>query len=269
MPVIGWRGIWWTGGLVIGLVILPLVVGVLRDKPSERDGLSYLIGGEIKRFHHGHSRGAGGDLRWIDIAKRRNFWLLVACFLPILALHGGTQHNLGPIAASRGFAPETAGLLLAIFSIAQVASTVLMGIASDRFGNKVPLAGLAAGAAVGGMLVGFGGGLPVLVAGVVLLGFSAGMWTLLPAAVAAEFGAGGVGRGFGALMLFVPINAIAPMGIAKIQEATGSYTSALMGLSAICLVGGGLVLLMRERRGGSETTAEMAGTVDEAVRPAE
>jgi MFS family permease len=266
MPAIGWRGVWLAGGLMIGFVVLPLVVWVVRDRPCERDGFLYLTGAETRRLHHGH--GAGGDLRWLDIARRKNFWLIVACFLPMLALYGGIQQNLAPIAASHGLAPETAGLLLSIFSVSHVVSTVLMGMASDRFGNRLPLAGLSAGAAAGGILVGYGGSLPVLIAGVFLIGVSGGIWTLLPAAMGAEFGADRVGRAFGALMIFIPINAVAPSGIAKIQEATGSYGPALVGLGVICLIGGGLVLLMRERRGGSATTAEIEAAVEEAVRPA-
>jgi MFS family permease len=265
MPVIGWRGVWRVGGVVIGLVILPLVVWVVRDKPSERDGVLYLTGGAARRIHHGH--GAGGDLRWIDIAKRRNFWLLVACFLPMLALNGGTQQNLAPIAASRGFDSQMAGILLSILSISHVVSTVLMGMASDRFGNKLPLACLSVGAAAGGMLIGFGGSLPVMIAGVILLGFSGGLWTLLAAAVGAEFGASGVGRAFGALMLFVPVNAVAPAAIAKVHEATDSYGPAMMSLAVLCLTGGALVLLMREKRGGNEIAAER-GQAEQAVHPA-
>ena len=35
LPSLGWRMIWRIGGIVIGLVILPIVVWVLRDRPTE------------------------------------------------------------------------------------------------------------------------------------------------------------------------------------------------------------------------------------------
>src|ERR1700731_4923799 len=39
LPTVGWRMIWRVGGLLIAFIILPLVVFVIRDRPTERDGL--------------------------------------------------------------------------------------------------------------------------------------------------------------------------------------------------------------------------------------
>jgi MFS family permease len=206
-------------------------------------------------------------LRWKDIFKRRNFWLLVVCFLPIVALYGAVQQNMAPITASHGFDPKVAGGLLSAFSLAHVAGTLLLGLASDRFGNRLPLAALSVFIAVGAALIGYGGSVPMLMVGAALVGFTGGLWTLLPAAVAVEFGAAGVGRAFGALMLFLPINSAAPAIIAKAQESTGSYGPVLLGFAAICLVGGGVVLLMREKRGGHPSASEKEAAVEDAVNP--
>jgi MFS family permease len=269
MPAIGWRGIWRAAAAITGLVVLPLVLWVVRDKPTERDGLHYLTsdGGAPARHGHGHGGGAS-DLRWKDIVKRKNFWLLVICFVPIVALYGSTQQNFAPIAASHGFDQKTAGMLLAIFSISHVVATLVLGLVSDKFGNRLPLAGLSVLIAVGAVLVGYGGSLPALVVGAALIGFTGGLWTLLPAAAAVEFGAAGVGRAFGMLMLFIPINAATPALVAKIKEATGSYGPGLLTLAAICLAGGVAVLFMREKRGGHATAAEKEAALEEGVNPA-
>jgi MFS family permease len=267
MPAIGWRNVWRIAGVVTGLVVLPLVMWVVRDRPSERDGLSYLTTADgAAPVAHGHGHGAS-DLRWPDIFKRRNFWLLVVCFLPIVALYGAVQQNLAPITASHGFDPKVAGRLLSAFSLAHVAGTLLLGLASDRFGNRLPLAGLTVLIALGAALIGYGGNVRMLMVGSILIGFTGGLWTLLPAAIAVEFGASGVGRAFGALMLFLPINSAAPALIAKAQESTGSYGPILLAFSAICLVGGGFVLLMREKRGGHATPPEKEAALEEAVNP--
>lgn len=247
MPAIGWRGVWRAGGFITALVILPLVIWVVRDRPTQREGFHYLSAeGEQSPGGQEHGAESVKDLRWTDILRRRNFWLLVLCYTPLLGLYGAVQQNIAPIAASRGFGQGTAGTLLAAFSASQVFATLLLGLASDRFGNRLPLASLSALTTMGAILLAFGSDLPPLFAGVMLVGFTGGIWTLMPAAIAAEFGANGVGRAFGMLMFFLPISAVPPSLMARVQEATGSYAPALIGLSAICLIGGGAVLFMRE-----------------------
>ena len=268
MPAIGWRGVWRIGGFVTAFVILPLVISVLRDRPSERDGFHYLSGGAGQApAAHGHDAPSDQDLHWRNILRRKNFWLLVACYTPILGLYGATQQNIAPIAASHGFDQAAAGMLLAVFSVSQVFATLLVGLASDRFGNRLPLASLSTLAAAGAAFLAFGAGLPAMIAGAALVGFIGGIWTLMPAAIAVEFGAGGVGRAFGMLMLFLPLSAAPSLVLAKVQEITGSYVPGLMGLSAICLAGGCAILFMRERRGGHPTGAEKAAALKEAMDP--
>jgi MFS family permease len=267
MPVIGWRMVWRLAAAISALVVLPLVLWIVRDRPVERDGLDYLQGAGGAVRAHGHGGGGASDLRWADIFKRRNFWLLIVCFIPIVALYGTVQQNLAPITASHGFDPKTASMLLSVFGASHVAGTLLLGMASDRFGNRLPLAALGVFIALGAFLVGYGDSLPLQVAGSALVGFTGGLWTLLPAAIAVEFGATGVGRAFGALMLFLPINSVTPALVAKAKEVTGSYGPGLMALAAICLVGGAAVLLMREKRGGHATAEEKEHALEDAVNP--
>ncbi|HKT14790.1 MAG TPA: MFS transporter [Allosphingosinicella sp.] len=262
MPAIGWRSVWRGAALVTAVVILPLVLWIVRDRPAERDGLHYLGGAT-----HAHGAQSAEDLRSTDILKRRNFWLLVVCYTPVLGLNGAVQQNIAPIAASHGFDQSTAGMLLAVFSVSQMFAILLLGLASDRFGNRLPLASLSVAVTAGAIFLTFGDSLPPLVAGSVLIGFAGGIWTLMPAAVAAEFGASGVGRAFGMLMFFLPISALASSLMAKIQESTGSYAPALMGVSALCLAGGAAILFMRERRGGHLTPAEEEAAREETLIP--
>jgi MFS family permease len=140
-------------------------------------------------------------------------------------------------------------------------------MASDRFGNRLPLVILAMVVAIGTAMLGFASTLPAILLATVLVGFGGGLWTLLPAAVAVEFGAAGVGRAFGMLMLFLPINAAVSPTIAGVKESTGSYAPAMLALAAVTLVGGLLVLLMRERRGGRPSAAEKEAALEEPVNP--
>ena len=252
LPHLGWRLIWRIGGIVIGLVILPVVVGVLRDRPAARDGLHYLSRGQSAQPHHGHG-GAGPT--WRVVFASRNFWLLVAIFLSLLAGYIAVASNLAPIVASHGLPKESAGALISVFNLFQVIATLAVGVLSDRFGNRLPLTGLALASSVGSVLIGFGGSLPTIGAGVALIGCSGGLWPLLAAATAGEFGAEGAGRAFGLLSAFLPMVVATPFLVAKTQEVTGSYAPVLSGIAFLSLLSGtSCLLMMRERQasGGLE-----------------
>lgn len=246
LPTVGWRMIWRGGGLVVALVVLPLVVSVARNRPSGREGEYYLSSDGKPAGHRLHST-TENQLGWREVASRKNFWLLVAIYLPMLALNGGCAQNLGPYAASHGLSPQSAGMLLSVLSFSHVIATLVLGLLSDRFGNRLPFAGLAVVMVIGAAILAFGAGLPVLAVGCALVGFGGGLYTLLAAAIAVEFGAAAVGRAFGLCMLFMPVTALAPFAVAKTQESTGSYAPALLGMAALVIISGILSLLLRER----------------------
>lgn len=246
LPTLGWRVIWRIGGLAVGFIILPIVVAVLRDRPAERDGAQYLLDGSAAQLHHPH---LGCGLSWRDFLRRRNFWVLVAVFLVLLAGQLGTTANLAPIVVNHGLTEGDAGALLAVLNLSMLASTLLVGMLSDRFGNRLPLTGLAFASAGGSLLIALGGGLSLIALGIACVGFSAGFWPLLATTVAAEFGAQNTGRAFGLVSAFLPLIVLAPFMIAKTQEASGSYVPGLSVLAILSLVGGTACLLtMQEPR---------------------
>jgi len=247
LPTLGWRMVWRIGGLVIGLIVLPIVVATMRDRPSARDGLEYLAGGGTAVRSH-HLKG-GARLAWRDVFTRRNFWALVVIFLSLLVGHIAMSTNLAPIAASRGVGRETVGVLLSIYNLAAIAAMLLAGFFSDRFGNRLPLAGLAFASAVGLLLAVFGASAPVLGLGVALVGACGGFWPLLAAATTREFGAEAAGRGFGFVTAFIPVIMLTPFLVARTQEITGSYAIPLSALALLIFTGAMVFLLtMRERR---------------------
>jgi OFA family oxalate/formate antiporter-like MFS transporter len=260
LPTVGWRMIWRGGGLVVAVLVLPLVVAIARNRPAGSEGNYYLSGDGKPAGHHAHGAGAS-QVGWREVAARKNFWLLVAIYLPMMALYGGCAQNLGPYAASHGLSQQSAGALLSVLSFSHVIATLVLGLVSDRFGNRLPFAGLAVVMVTGAIVLAFGSGLPVLAVGCALVGFGGGLFTLLAAAIAVEFGGHAVGRAFGLCMLFIPLTALAPFAIAKTQESTGSYAPAILGLAALVLISGALSLLLREKgRGGQPANPALSQT---------
>jgi MFS family permease len=257
LPTVGWRMIWRGGGLVVAVLVLPLVVAVARNRPTGDEGKYYLSSDDKPAGHHAHTA-SGSPLGWREVARSKNFWLLVAIYLPMMALYGGCAQNLGPYAASHGLSQQSAGVLLSVLSFSHVIATLVLGLLSDRFGNRLPFAGLAVVMVSGAAVLAFGTGFPVLAVGCALVGFGGGLFTLLAAAIAVEFGAAAVGRAFGLCMLFIPVTALAPYAIAKTQESTGSYVPALLGLATLVIISGGLSLLLRERGRDNQPVAALS-----------
>jgi len=268
LPGVSWRAIWQGAGVITGVVVIPLVLLVVRDRPTERDGLDYV---NVTPAAHAPSNGPTGStaaLTWLGVLKRRNFLLLLAVYLPILATYGGVAQNLAPIAASQGFGKQAASYMLAILGAAHVVGSLSFGMLSDRFGNRWPLFGLALVAAAGALAAGLGHSFVVLGAGAAFVGLGAGIYTLLAAAIAAEFGAADFGRAYGLALFFIPLTALGPILTAKVQEMTGSYASPLIGCAVASLVGGVLALFMRERRMGKPSEQELgAAMVESASAP--
>lgn len=247
MPVIGWRDVWLYAGLIT-LLATPLLVVFMRDKPTERDGFHYLTGPVAGPAGHGHGHGHGAsDLRWSDIFHSRNFWLLTAFFVPVLSVYLGVQQNLGPIVASLGLDATVAGTLIAIYGLSHAIATLVIGIISDRLGNRQAMAGLALFVGAGVLVIAFAHSFPLLVLGAVMCGAGGGMWPLLPVAASAEFGASGVGRAFGAIILLCPISAGIPSLIAKVKESSGSYEPAMYGLAMSCVIAAVAAMMIRAR----------------------
>jgi MFS family permease len=249
LPLVGWRMIWRVGGILIGFVFSPIVLLVLRDRATEREGLHYMTGETTAPLHHGTSGKSG--LTSLQVLARKNFKLLILVSLPMLAAYFACMQNLAPIVASHGLSQRIAGGLLSAYSLSHLAASLLAGILSDRLGNRLPLSGLALLTAMGALLIAFGNSLPFLGLGFLLVGFSGGIWPLLGAAIAVEFGPDGFGRAFGLFSTCLPVAMLMAFIVAKLQESTGSYAPGFSALAALAVLGGAAGLLMRERREGS------------------
>lgn len=260
LPEFGWRAILHGGAAVIALIILPINFFLIRDRPTAREGFHYLIGDGRSHADDQDPEGASADngMNWRDVLSRRNFWLLIAVYLPMLALYSTCMQNVAPLAASRGMSEQTAGLLMSALSFSQLVAMLAGGALCDRFGARVPLIGLALSCAAGGALVAVGQSVAVLLVGVMLAAFGGSVWPVLTAALATEFGAGRIGRALGLASFFLPLVVLAPFSVARIQETTGSYVPGLIGMVALVLLSAFSCLFLREKPRSSVTVGEPA-----------
>ena len=140
LPAVGWRAIWRGAALLTGLLVMPLVTWIVSDRPTARHGFDYVNGNQQCAPRQAAAKGRP-QLTWREVASRRNFWILVGIYLPILLLFGGCAQNTGPYMAAHGFGQQYAGLVLSVMSMSHLAATLVLGLLSDRFGNRLPLAG--------------------------------------------------------------------------------------------------------------------------------
>ena len=252
LPELGWRGIWRVGALVAVGLVLPVVLAVVRDRPTTREGLHYMVddGAPSRPVGHGHGGGSAGtgSLGWRDVMSRRNFWLLVAIYLVMIGSGTAFIQNMAVYAASRHVDTHDTATMMSAVGIAHVFAALVMGALADRFGNRLPLAGMALAVVAGIACLAVGTSLPVLVLGAGLIGLNAAVFTPLSSAIAAEFGADGFGRAFGLAMLFLPLSQLFPFLVARQQEATGSYLVGMVACAAMLVLAAMLALMLREKR---------------------
>lgn len=246
LPQIGWRSTWMLFGVLIGLVVAPIVFMTLRERPGEEEGASYVTP-EVYDPE-------AAKLPLKQIFKSRNFWMTILAFTPAQSAMMVLTVSLAPIVMSRGYGLSIAGVLLSVVSISALASKLGMGVLSDRFGNRLPLALVTFFCAAGCVLLAVGHDLVSLFAAIILIGLGQGAWTILAAATAAEFGPRGFGRAFGFISMLTPVATIAAPIVAWLYEHHVSYSISLVGLAGFALMGLVAALFMKERPAGAERT---------------
>jgi len=251
LPVLGWRIVFWIFGGAIAFIFLPVILLVIRDRPTPEEG-AYYVGTEGRAARK-------STLTVREVFRRRNFWVTVGVFVPIQCVVMGVQVNLAPLVTSHGFSATTAGLLISAGAVAGLFSKLVSGLLADKWGNRIPLVVVSLISATGAVVLAFfGDQLPMLYLAMILIGLSGGVWTLLASATAAEFGPEGFGRAFGIIAAFTPLGSIAPPIVARLQETGGSYVAGLAGLAVLSLLGAGVALLMRETRGAPPPAPRLA-----------
>jgi MFS family permease len=75
LPQIGWRGTWFLFAALIGIVIAPLVLMVLREQPTAAEGIDY-VGSPAEQ-------GSGPRVPISTIMRNRNYLITITSFTTV------------------------------------------------------------------------------------------------------------------------------------------------------------------------------------------
>jgi len=240
LPILGWRGVWWLFAGLIGLVIMPITVLMLRDRPTPEEAAAYIP--PDSQF----ASAPNSSLR--QVLSRGRFWAIMAVFLSVQSVSATLALCLAPIVLSRGLTLQDAGVLLSIYAVSALTGKLISGLVVDRLGTRIPFAGVALLAAVGVALLGMAQTIPLFTAAMIVIGLSQGHWTILPSSIAAEFGQGGFARAYGAVSAATPVGTIAPTLVAWCYEQSATYAPSLFVLGGLALAGAATALVALNER---------------------
>ena len=241
----GWRAAMLAICGIIFLAILPLVLVVIKDRPSDLQ--LYPDGDSLTgtTAHPSNSASTGIPLR--SAIRTRSFWMiLVGSSLSIGAVGGIIQH-LQLFLRDQGFSPEAAARVASFLLISSIAGRLVMGFLADRFSKKhVMLAAfLFVGSAIPLLyLVHFPG---VIYCFAFLFGFGmGGDYMLIPLVTARSFGVASLGRLMGVILTADAIGqAFAPVAVGRLFDLHRNYNWGFALLTAAALTAALAATLIR------------------------
>jgi len=243
IPSIGWRGVWWVFAAVIGILVVPAIFLLIRDRPGVEESKVHALQ---------TAENVATSITLKEILSRRNLWVLVAAFLPVQFVSSMISVIFAPVILSHGHSLQTAGVLLAVFSVAALCGKLGSGLLADRIGNRIPLVAVALLAGAGACLLAVAHDLTALTVATICIGLSQGHWTLLASCTAYEYGPNAFGRAYGWINTFAPLGSFAPPIATLLNELQGSYAPALIGFGVLAFAAAFAALFFRETRGPTQ-----------------
>lgn len=224
----GWRLAWSSLGWILIVVLAPLALFLVRNKPDAREA-------EIERPDETENETGSGDFTWAEALQTPAFWIFALASSAYNLVASGIGLFNESILAERGFEAGIYHASLGVTTLTSLVGNFLGGWLAARWKlNRIM--GLAMIILAGGLLwvpfLGSAGqvygfaSLMGLAGGFVLVLFF-GFWSKI-------FGRSHLGRILGtAQMMTVLASAVGPLFLAWCREATGSYNTVFFVLSTV------------------------------------
>jgi len=245
---IGWRWTMRSISAAILLVLIPVTLKLVRNRPSD---LNLLPDGAIRGEYTGpRSTPAEGFDSLSDVLRTRAFWLIaLGSFMSIGAIGGVIQHLVLYLEDS-GFTSLQAAGVPSILAVSSIVGRIIMGWLADRFPKKYVM--LAACLFVAGAV-------PLLYSQnlgtmayvfAVIFGFGMGAdYMMIPLITAECFGLRSLGRIMGVIITTDSLGqAFAPVVVGHIYDVTKSYDWAFALLTTMAVCGALAIAFVRRPR---------------------
>jgi sugar phosphate permease len=253
----GWRPTFFILGLVIVAVALPLILVVIRERPSDRglhpDGLTPTDPPLQPQLASTPRPGPAIEVWPVGQAIRTRAFILATAATSLgFASMGAVLLHTSPFMEDRGLAPELAGLVLGFVAGMGILGKVGSGYVSDRIAPPLVLATVFLMETVGLVVLIATTSIVGVVAFVLIFGYSMGaIVALQPLVVVHYFGAGSVATTLGAMTAFSAVfNALGPVFAGVMHDWLGNYTLAYLIFAGVNCFAAFLVLLIRPPRVG-------------------
>jgi MFS family permease len=249
----GWREAYAVIGLVAILLIVPVAILVVRNRPEDMglfpDGSSELPLSETRMA-------AAGVRRDTRVFSSINFWLLALSLgTPGLVSTALVFHQTS-IFEERGLSATLAAGVFVIFAGSSAVSSLISGFVVDRIGPKVLYGSAMVSLFIALVLVVFVDSVFMAVVYVLVMGIAGGMHHIVQGVIWAHYyGRHGLGRVQGSAMTInFCASAVGPLPLAIFHDLTGSYTVGMVVMMALPVLS--ILALVKARPGGTTCVEE-------------
>jgi MFS family permease len=252
---IGWRGALRTLGILIIVVAFPFAFFV-KEPPRLAGGATGPLLPRILESLREIPAFLGGML------KRPAFYLLAVGSMASIGAVGGTMQNLKfYLSLDRGLTQAEAGNVGSIILFASIGGRLLMGWLADRWAKKhvMLLIYVIVAASIPLLAAAPNGGLLYVAAFLFGVGLG-GDYMIIPLMAAELFGLRVLGRLMGVILTADGVaEAVVPMRVAALRDATGSYRMGFLLLAGLAVLGAAAVSLLPATSRRSATSSTSTG----------
>jgi MFS family permease len=254
IDTLGWRGALRALAGMVTLLVVPLLVFALRDRPASAPASATVPGAATAPDPRPPPSGDARVWTTGEILRAPSYWLVSSCLGLLFMSYTAVMSNLGKYVETLSYEASLATTLLSTIALCGLIGKLVFGALADRIPLRVGLwlALLLAGSGISLLTLDpprWG-----LTLAAVLMGLAAGgMLPVWGALVAAIFGVASFGRAMGLITPVIGVLVMPGYMIAGAsRDATGSYTPALQGFVGAIVCAALLLVALRVPRAAME-----------------